>query len=120
VNLVCPETGEPTKVSVKFLDDGSKVRVARVSGAVIPKPDPATLRKTERRKACVNDTSAADAVKATFNGLEDLIDVDDYEHLLYVGPGQKKLGGAKRGYARKGNVASPHFVGDPSQVRVVD
>ena len=39
VNLVDPVTGLPTRVYRKILDDGSKVRIAKKSGAVIPKPD---------------------------------------------------------------------------------
>lgn len=32
-----PKTGNPTKVAFKFLDDGSKVRIARKSGEIIGK-----------------------------------------------------------------------------------
>jgi large subunit ribosomal protein L24 len=38
VALVDPETGKPTKVGWKFLEDGRKVRVSKLSGAIIPKP----------------------------------------------------------------------------------
>lgn len=103
VNLVCPETNEPTKVSVKFLEDGTKVRVARVSGAIIPKP--VHVRKTVRRTACAQDTIAAEVVKKTFNGLSDLMDLDGYG---------KKLPGSPRylGSGGRGNIASPNFVRD--------
>ena len=37
VNLVDPVTGLPTRVSRKYLEDGTKVRIAKRSGAVIPK-----------------------------------------------------------------------------------
>ncbi|CAB9521243.1 protein L24 [Seminavis robusta] len=40
VNLVDPASGKPTRVYKKFLEDGTKVRVAKKSGAIIPKPDP--------------------------------------------------------------------------------
>ncbi len=33
VMIIDPKTGEPTRVGMKFLDDGRKVRVARKSGA---------------------------------------------------------------------------------------
>jgi large subunit ribosomal protein L24 len=33
-----PESGKPTRVGYKMLDDGSKVRVARRSGEVIAEP----------------------------------------------------------------------------------
>jgi large subunit ribosomal protein L24 len=35
VSLICPETNAPTRVGFKFLEDGSKVRVARKSGAIM-------------------------------------------------------------------------------------
>lgn len=39
VNLVDPSTGKPTRFYKKFLEDGTKVRVSKKSGAIIPKPD---------------------------------------------------------------------------------
>jgi large subunit ribosomal protein L24 len=33
VMVVCPKTNKPTRVGYRFLDDGSKERFARVSGA---------------------------------------------------------------------------------------
>ena len=33
VMIIDPKTGEPTRVGMKFLDDGRKVRIARKSGA---------------------------------------------------------------------------------------
>lgn len=33
VMLVCPQTGEPTRVGVRYLDDGSKERYSKRSGA---------------------------------------------------------------------------------------
>lgn len=35
VMLVCPNTGKPTRVGHAFLEDGRKVRVAKVSGEII-------------------------------------------------------------------------------------
>ncbi len=35
VMLVCPTTGKPTRVGHAFLEDGRKVRVARVSGEIV-------------------------------------------------------------------------------------
>jgi large subunit ribosomal protein L24 len=37
VMLLCPETGGPTRVCRKVLEDGRKVRISRKSGAVIEK-----------------------------------------------------------------------------------
>ena len=35
VMLVCPTTGKPTRIGHAFLEDGRKVRVAKVSGEVV-------------------------------------------------------------------------------------
>ena len=45
VNLVDPVTGKPTRVTRKILDDGSKVRVAKKSGAIIPRPEILLFRR---------------------------------------------------------------------------
>ncbi|MGI9470632.1 MAG: hypothetical protein ACR2NZ_03800 [Rubripirellula sp.] len=39
--LVDPSTGKPTRVGVRFLDDGSKERFAKKSGASLGKIAPA-------------------------------------------------------------------------------
>eukprot|EP00696_Hemimastix_kukwesjijk_P019111 gnl/Hemi2/8288_TR2858_c0_g1_i1.p1 gnl/Hemi2/8288_TR2858_c0_g1~~gnl/Hemi2/8288_TR2858_c0_g1_i1.p1 ORF type:complete len:191 (-),score=20.45 gnl/Hemi2/8288_TR2858_c0_g1_i1:197-769(-) len=39
VALLDPVSNKPTRVAIRYLEDGSKVRVAKRSGAVIPKPD---------------------------------------------------------------------------------
>mmetsp|Transcript_27376 Transcript_27376/g.49355 ORF Transcript_27376/g.49355 Transcript_27376/m.49355 type:complete len:198 (-) Transcript_27376:291-884(-) len=39
VNLVDPVTGFPTKVTYSYLEDGTKVRISKRSGAMIPKPE---------------------------------------------------------------------------------
>lgn len=39
LNLVDPVTGFPTKVTYSYLEDGTKVRISKRSGAIIPKPD---------------------------------------------------------------------------------
>ena len=35
VMLICPNTGKPTRVGHAFLEDGRKVRVAKVSGEIV-------------------------------------------------------------------------------------
>jgi len=35
LKLICPESGKPTRVSRKRLEDGSAARVAKASGAII-------------------------------------------------------------------------------------
>lgn len=61
VNLVDPVNNEPTRVSRKILEDGTKVRVSVKTGAVIPKPDPQLFRRPVSAIVTESDTPA-DAV----------------------------------------------------------
>jgi large subunit ribosomal protein L24 len=45
INLVDPVTNKPTRVIRKSMPDGSKARVSKTSGAVIPRPDALAHRK---------------------------------------------------------------------------
>ena len=38
-------TNKPTRITFSYLDDGTKVRVAKKSGAVIPRPEVLKYRK---------------------------------------------------------------------------
>ena len=58
VNLVDPVTGFPTKVSYSHLEDGTKVRISKRSGAIIPKPD---VWKSKMRSSIASEDS--DTVK---------------------------------------------------------
>ena len=44
-NLVDPVTNKPTRIHKTFLEDGTKVRIAKKSGSVIPRPDILRFRK---------------------------------------------------------------------------
>ncbi|XP_073055532.1 uncharacterized protein [Primulina eburnea] len=51
VQVIDPVTRKPCKVGIKFLEDGSKVRVSRGIGAsesIIPRPDILKIRSTPR------------------------------------------------------------------------
>merc|ERR1712166_157419 len=48
VQLVDPSTGKPTKIAYAFDEEGNKVRVARKTGAVIPRPAILTKRHTPK------------------------------------------------------------------------
>jgi large subunit ribosomal protein L24 len=62
VNLLDPVTGQPTRIVRQLLEDGSKVRVSKKSGAVIPRPETLTHRKRARNHVVTeSDTSEADA-----------------------------------------------------------
>lgn len=45
VNLVDPVSGAPTRINRTYLETGEKVRIAKKSGAIIPRPDILTFRK---------------------------------------------------------------------------
>ena len=45
VAVLDPVSGEPCRVGFRFAEDGSKVRVNKRTGAVVPKPDAAKERK---------------------------------------------------------------------------
>ena len=55
VNLVDPVTGFPTKVTYSFLEDGTKVRISKRSGAIIPKPD--ILKQKSVRSSITSEDS---------------------------------------------------------------
>lgn len=73
VMLVDPSTGEPTKVSRRFLEDGTKVRVSKKTGHVIENPDPLGDRQPRNIISGEKDTEAASVVEVTF---------EDYERYL--------------------------------------
>lgn len=60
INLVDPVTNNPTRVFRKFLEDGSKVRVSKASGAVIPKPE--VMRRKPANSIVTQDCTLEDAV----------------------------------------------------------
>lgn len=63
VNLVDPVTGLPTRVARKILEDGTKVRVAKKSGAIIPRPEILSQRRRPKSATITSsDTSDIDAV----------------------------------------------------------
>jgi large subunit ribosomal protein L24 len=68
--LVDPTTGKATKVARKYLEDGTKVRVSKASGQVIPKPDLLIDRKPRSSVLGLKDTAPADVFAVTFEGYE--------------------------------------------------
>ena len=68
VALIDPDNNHPTKVTIGFLEDGTKVRVAK-SGAVVDKPDLSHLKYVERVKDKVigpHDTVSADVFEKSY------------------------------------------------------
>lgn len=77
VSLIDPESGLPSKIKYGFLEDGTKVRVAKKSGALIPKPDRSGLTymaRTKGREAGPFDTKGEDVLERTYKG-EDFLRV---------------------------------------------
>ena len=69
VNLICPVTDRPTRISNKFLEDGTRVRISKLSGAVIPKPEEALkTRRMPVQDKGGRDTDEEEVWKVTFNG----------------------------------------------------
>lgn len=70
VMLLDPTTGEPTKISRRYLEDGTKVRISKASGHIIPKPDPMADRKPRSLATGPKDTAEEDVFAVTFDEYE--------------------------------------------------
>lgn len=67
VNLIDPVTLKPTRITRKYLDDGSKVRVAKKSGAIIPRPEILNYRKRPvSSRVTESDTVEEDVWEQTY------------------------------------------------------
>eukprot|EP00980_Cylindrotheca_fusiformis_P020316 scaffold7344_cov145-Cylindrotheca_fusiformis.AAC.14 len=68
VQLVDPVTGGPTRIMRKYLQTGEKVRIAKKSGAIIPRPDILSFRKRPVNSIVTeSDTSEDDAWETTYS-----------------------------------------------------
>ena len=77
VNLVDPESQKPTRISWGYLEDGTKVRVSKRSGQIIPKPDRSELKFINRikdKKMGEHDTDPELVLEKTYTG-EDFLSV---------------------------------------------
>ena len=66
-----------TRITYGFLEDGTKVRVSKKSGSVIPKPDRSNLKyinRTKSREPGDQDTKPEDVIERTYKG-EDFVKV---------------------------------------------
>lgn len=71
VSLIDPEKNVPTRISYGFLEDGTKVRISKKSGALIPKPDRSNLtyiNRTKGKEAGPSDTKPEDVIEKTYKG----------------------------------------------------
>lgn len=70
VMLIDPTTGEPTKIARRFLEDGTKVRISKKTGHIIPKPEPLATRKVRSMLVGPKDTAPADTFQVSFANYE--------------------------------------------------
>ena len=78
VSLIDPEKAVPTRIKYGFLEDGTKVRISKKSGAMIPKPDRSSLKymnRTKGKEAGPNDTKPEDVLEKTYTRGEDFLRV---------------------------------------------
>jgi large subunit ribosomal protein L24 len=69
--LVDPSLNKPTKITWGYLEDGSRVRVSKKSGAIIEKPvrdDLTYIARTKKRENGPHDTLPEEALKKTYKG----------------------------------------------------
>ena len=85
-----PSNGEPTKISRRYLEDGSKVRISKLTGNVVPKPDPLADRKPRSIVVGLKDTLPDDVTEVTFTGY------DQYVPYIYANYASKKEAQSKQ------------------------
>ena len=82
VALIDPEYNLPTRIKYGFLEDGTKVRISKKSGSIIPKPDKSHLTYIERTKNFKdgpNDTPKELVLTKTYQGEDFLRVKHDFE-----------------------------------------
>ena len=70
VFLVLVVHSEPTKISRRYLESGSKVRISKLTGHEIPKPDPLADRRPRSIVVGMKDTMPDDVTEVTFPDYE--------------------------------------------------
>ena len=82
VNLVDPVTGRPTRIHRQVLDDGTKVRVAKRSGAIIPRPEREPYEKNVREPTGSCTTESDGVWDVTYDGNAEMPPWERYEHMM--------------------------------------
>ncbi|KAI0559899.1 Ribosomal proteins 50S L24/mitochondrial 39S L24 [Gracilaria domingensis] len=72
VAVVCPQTDLPTRVTFAFLEDGTKVRVSKRSGAIIPRPEILRQRRKPHPEDSPKDTPPTVALHRSYMDEEGL------------------------------------------------
>lgn len=75
VAVVCPKTDLPTRLTFAYTEDGTKVRVSKKSGSIIPRPEILRQRRKPHPEDSSKDTPAVVALHRSFDDEEGL-----YEH----------------------------------------
>ncbi|CCI46009.1 hypothetical protein ABG067_001533 [Albugo candida] len=71
VNLVDPSIGKPTRIAIRFTEDGDKLRVSKKTGTIISKPEKLKERKVPRgAETGPFDTPPQDALERTVEDWE--------------------------------------------------
>ena len=94
VSLIDPSNNEPTKVRYGFLEDGTKVRLSKKSGAIVPKPDRSHLTYVNRTKSKadgVNDTRGDLVLEKTYEGEDFLKIKQEFEMYLRIKEDKERL-----------------------------
>jgi large subunit ribosomal protein L24 len=77
VNLVDPVQGIPTRTFKKILENGEKVRIAKKSGAIIPRPEILSFRRRPVNSIVTQScTSEADTWALTYDRYEPPVNPD--------------------------------------------
>lgn len=94
VALVDPSNGGATKIKYGFLEDGTKVRISKKTGAIIPKPDRSHLtylNRTKQKEIGINDTRGDLVLEKTYTG-EDFMKVKaEFEAYLMLKADKERL-----------------------------
>jgi len=87
VALIDPQLDVPVKIKAGFLDDGTRVRVSKKSGAILAKPDRSHLsyiNRTKKKQDGPNDTKAELVLNKSYTG-EDFMKVRvDFENYIRI------------------------------------
>jgi len=86
VQLVDPVSKKPTRTRIRYLEDGSKVRLAAKSGAIIPKPN--LYKKPERKENPATDTKPEIVLEKTY--VEPVYKLVDERYQLVLSPAKQK------------------------------
>ncbi|KAG9405557.1 Plastid ribosomal protein L24 [Aphanomyces cochlioides] len=71
VNLIDPSTGKPTRIGIRFSEEGERLRISKKTGTIIPKPEVLKERHTPRRtETGPLDTAPEDVLERTVSDEE--------------------------------------------------